>query len=134
MKNLEILAHAELKGLWLEYFKAEPPSGASKEFLIGHITWMEQADKHGGLKRSSVRQLKTLTQQLRMGVDLTPEHVLTVKTGTRLIREYQGEKHEVIVVEKGFRYRDQSFGSLSAIARHITGTNWNGKVFFGVRS
>ena len=134
MEKLESLAHAELKTLWQRYFKTEPPSGASKEFLIGHIAWMQQADQHGGLKRSSVRQLKTLTQQLRMGVDLTPEHVLTVKAGTRLIREYQGEKHEVIVVEKGFRYRDQNFGSLSAIARHITGTNWNGKVFFGVRS
>ena len=54
--------------------------------------------------------------------------------GTKLIREFQGELHEVLVSENGFIYQGQSYKSLSAIARKITGTRWNGPAFFGLRS
>jgi hypothetical protein len=56
------------------------------------------------------------------------------KPGTRLIREWQGQTHEVTVLEEGFRWKDKTYRSLSAIARAITGTRWNGHVFFGLKS
>jgi Cft2 family RNA processing exonuclease len=58
---------------------------------------------------------------------------LEIKEGTKLIRKYQGKKHEVIVIKKGFEYNGQVYKSLSAIANKITGTRWNGKIFFGVK-
>jgi Protein of unknown function (DUF2924) len=56
-----------------------------------------------------------------------------LKTGTVLVREYQGERHTVTVVANGFVWREATYASLSAIARAITGTNWNGPRFFGLR-
>ena len=52
--------------------------------------------------------------------------------GTRFIREYNGRKHEVIALAKGFQYKKKIYNSLSAIAYEITNTKWNGKRFFGV--
>ena len=56
------------------------------------------------------------------------------KPGTRLIREWQGRTHEVTVLEQGFQWNGETYRSLSAIARAITGTRWNGHVFFGLKS
>ena len=58
---------------------------------------------------------------------------IEIKSGTKLIREYKSEKHEVTALEKGFEYKGKQYRSLSAIANEITGTQWNGKVFFGVK-
>jgi hypothetical protein len=54
--------------------------------------------------------------------------------GTRLIREYDGQRHEVTVVTGGFEYRGRRYRSLSAIASAVTGTHWNGLAFFGLRT
>lgn len=130
---MEKLSTVELKKQWQDVFRKEPPSYASRDFMLGHILWVQQATEHGGLKRTANSQMKRLTKQLREGVDLTPEHTLTIKPGTKLLREYQGGKYEVIATEDGFRYLGKTYGSLSMIARRITGTRWNGKVFFGVK-
>ena len=53
--------------------------------------------------------------------------------GTRLVREWQGKRHEVIVLPEGFDYEGRPYRSLTAVARHITGGSWNGLVFFGLR-
>jgi hypothetical protein len=53
--------------------------------------------------------------------------------GTQLIPEYQGVEHVVTVTRDSYEYQGQPYQSLSAIARHITGTRWNGRVFFGLR-
>ena len=53
------------------------------------------------------------------------------ENGTKFIRSYKGEKYEVEVLKEGFLFRGEIYKSLSAIARKITGKNWNGKIFFG---
>ena len=53
--------------------------------------------------------------------------------GTRLIREWRGVEHHVTVRIDGFEYQGRKYKSLSAIARAITGTRWNGPLFFGLR-
>ncbi|MDG1287390.1 MAG: DUF2924 domain-containing protein [Rickettsiales bacterium] len=118
---------------WQQQFKQPPPPNARREFLIGHLRWHEQAKQSSGLSRKAKSQLKQLTQQLRNGVDLTPDTDITLKSGTKLLREYKGRKHEVIVAEDGYQYNGQHYKSLSKIAREITGTRWNGKLFFGVK-
>ena len=55
-----------------------------------------------------------------------------VTPGTKFIREYRSVKYEVIVLEKGFGYNGNVYNSITAVAKAITGTNWNGKRFFGV--
>jgi len=54
--------------------------------------------------------------------------------GTRLIREYQGVEQVVTVLRDGFEWHGRPYQSLSAIARAITGTRWNGWVFFGLKN
>ena len=57
-----------------------------------------------------------------------------IKAGTRLLREWQGVTHEVIVLEDGVQYRGELWPSLSAVAREITGTRWSGPAFFGLKT
>jgi hypothetical protein len=59
---------------------------------------------------------------------------LKIKPGTRLVRAWGGMVHTVTAVPRGFEYQGQRYRSLSAIARAITGTSWNGRVFFGVNA
>lgn len=122
-----------IKAQWREHFHQDPPFKASRDFMQGHIAWAQQAKEHGGLKRKVNNQLKQMIQQLRVGTEPASDTSLIIKPGTKLIREYQGEKHEVITTADGFQYKGKAFGSLSSIAREITGTKWNGKVFFGVK-
>lgn len=122
-----------LQKCWRAEFKTTPPHGASRPFLLGHLAWHLQAKQHGGLERDTARQLQRLIKQLQAGKRLTPQHAITIKPGTKLLREYQGTKHEVIVIEGEYRYQSRDYASLSAIARTITGTQWNGKLFFGVK-
>ncbi len=123
----------ELRRLWYQQFKTAPPPRARAEFLSAHLKWYEQAKKYGGLSRKTKSRLKQLTQQLRNGVDLTLSNDIALKPGTKLLREYKGRKYEVIVCEEGYCYNDRHYKSLSKIAREITGTQWNGKLFFGVK-
>ena len=58
---------------------------------------------------------------------------MALKPGSSLVREWGGARHEVAVTEEGFSYQGRVFGSLSQVAGHITGTKWNGPVFFGLK-
>ena len=59
---------------------------------------------------------------------------VTIKPGTRLVRTWKGQRHSVMVKENGFDYQGRAFTSLSEIAATITGTRWNGWVFFGLKN
>ena len=133
MENLIKMNTTALQKRWIDEFGSKPPRRASREYLLGSLAWQGQAKRLGGLNRAATRQINQLMQQLQDGKALVPQNQLIIKPGTKLLREYQGAKHEVIIAEGGFRYQGDIYGSLSAIARQITGTRWNGKVFFGVK-
>ena len=83
-----------------------------------------------------MRRLEKLGEELdggRVNVRKRPANDRPV-SGTRLIREYQGVEHCVTVRDDDFEYQGRPYKSLSAIARAITGTQWNGVVFFGLKS
>ena len=124
-----------LRQQWRELFGTEPPP-YNRRFLESRLAYRIQELAYGGLKPETLARLEALGEQLdggkvavrRMRGDDTPI------TGTRLIREYQGVEHIVTVTRDGFEYQGRPYKSLSAIARHITGTRWNGRVFFGMRA
>ena len=125
------------------YFAKNTPQHTRKDLLIKHIAWELQSRKQGGYSAQTKKQLDKLAYKLakRQEVDekdlkesCRQSSVLEIKAGTKLIREYKGEKHEVIAAEKGYEYKNRKYKSLSAIANEITGTRWNGKIFFGVKS
>lgn len=142
IEELRQLSREELIGKWKKLFKTNSPQHARKDFLIKHIMWELQAKTQGGYSAQSKKQLDKLTDKLATMQEINENDIkettkqtlnLEIKAGTKLIREYKGEKHEVIALEKGFEYRDKQYKSLSGIAKEITGTQWNGKLFFGVK-
>ena len=125
----------KLKQLWRDLYQNEPPA-YNRTFLQNRLAYRLQELALGGLKTSTVRRLEQLGEQLDGG----KAHIRSRRTdnrplaGTRLIREFQGVSHEVVVHCDSFEYQGQRYQSLSAIAKAITGTSWNGWSFFGLRS
>jgi hypothetical protein len=93
------------------------------------LTWRIQEEAFGGHDRVTLKILENHARDTPADAQRTRR----LKPGTEIVREYQGERHTVVVTETGFRWRDADYPSLTAIACIITGTNWNGPRFFGLR-
>lgn len=94
-------------------------------------------DKYRGLSEDTLFKLEKLIKKFEKTNSVNDYTETKIKAkqiadGTKLIREYNGKKHEVIALKEGFQYKNKTYKSLSAIANEITGTRWNGKRFFGV--
>jgi len=119
-----------LRTLWRTTFRSSPPPAFSKDILARFLCWHIQEQAFGGLDPKTAKHLGELARGDRSRAD-RPRRL---KPGTVLLREYQGERHTVTVVAKGYVWREATYASLSIIARAITGTAWNGPRFFGLRS
>ena len=86
----------------------------------------------GGLSSAHVREMARLAKQAAKGT-LSVEPAATLKVGSRLVRDWHGEPHQVLIRDDGFVYRDKLYRSLTPIARDITGSNWSGPRFFGLK-
>lgn len=126
--ELHKLSATELRRLYREVLKKAAPAKASPDLLRGNIAWHLQARARG---RDSFAWRRKLRKGLeRAGTAATPIY----KPGTRLVREWQGEVHEVTVLGNGYRWRGVEYRSLSRIATDITGTRWSGPRFFGLKT
>jgi hypothetical protein len=125
----------DLKAQWRELFSTEPPP-FNRKYLESRLAYRIQELAYGGLKPEIVRRLKALGEQLDGGNTTTRRIRADLKpiAGTRLIRDYQGVEQIVTVTQTGFDWQGRPYQSLSAIARAITGTRWNGWVFFGLKN
>ena len=117
-----------LRTLWCTTFRSSPPPAFSKDILARFLCWHIQEQAFGGLDPKTAKHLDGLA---RGGP--RADRSRRLKPGTVLLREYQGERHTVTVVAKGYVWREATYASLSIIARAITGTAWNGPRFFGLR-
>lgn len=134
--DLHIQSQDELKALWQEYFGSEPPA-YRKGFLIRGLAQRIQELTYGGLPEAPQARLDALVDDSGRGKRRGGKKAETGRAeghllpGTRLVREWQGVAHHVTALADGFEYGGRRFKSLSAIARDITGTRWNGWAFFG---
>jgi Protein of unknown function (DUF2924) len=125
----------DLKTMWRELFGGEPPA-FNRVFLESRLGYRIQELAYGGLKPETVKRLEALA----LDVEETNPVMRRIRAGqkpiagTRLIREWQGVEHAVTVRDDGYEYRGAPYKSLSSIARAITGTRWNGWVFFGLKN
>lgn len=124
-----------LKAKWRELFGTEPPP-YNRRFLESRLAYRIQELTFGGLKPQTVTLLKELGKQFDSNQASIRRRAVSDRpiAGTRLIRDYQGVEHCVTVRRDDFEYQGRPYKSLSAIARAITGTRWNGLVFFGLKS
>lgn len=132
---LKILPTAELKKRWRDLFETEPPP-YNRRFLESRLAYRIQELAYGGLKPETIARLEALGEQLDGGkIDVRRKRGSDRPiAGTRLIREWQGVEHAVTVTSDGFEWQGRPYKSLSAIANAITGTRWNGWVFFGLKN
>lgn len=125
----------DLKRQWRELFGQEAPP-YNRRFLESRLAYRIQELAHGGLKKETIERLEALGEQLDGGNIVTRRTRIDDRpiAGTRLIREWQGLEHCVTVLHDGYEYQGRPYKSLSAMARAITGTRWNGWVFFGLKN
>ena len=124
----------ELKVEWRTLFGADAPNN-SRPFLELRIAWRIQELAYGGPSRETVRLLDALADELR-GKPGRKAMIVDMRkpiAGTRLVRGWNGVEHTVTILRDGFEFEGRRYKSLSAIARAITGTRWNGWRFFGIR-
>ena len=126
----------ELKRLWNELYGTEPPP-FNKVYYIKRLAYLIQELAYNADSKSLEKRLET---QARQYMDLQGTVIKKPRgsadrpvAGTRLMREYNGEEHHVTVLHHGFDYRGRRYKSLSSIARAITGTQWSGPLFFGLK-
>jgi hypothetical protein len=125
----------DLKKQWRQLFETEPPP-YNRRFLESRLAYRIQELAYGGLKPETIRRLEALGEQLdggKIAVRKTRADERPI-AGTRLIREWQGVEHTVTVMNDGYEWQGRPYKSLSAIARAIAGSRWNGWVFFGLKN
>ena len=128
------LPHRDLAVRWQTLHDAPAPKGISRKLLLLAIAYRIQAGAHGDIDAKTDRYL----QAVAVGApEATPPRIAatpTLKPGMRLMREWNGRTHVVDVIEDGFRWNGQTYASLSAVARTITGAHWSSPRFFGLAS
>ena len=145
---LEKMTVTELKATWREELGEEPRSG-NRQWLWKRLAWHIQAKAFGGLTERAKQRTRKLADetclrvrpQKKVAAKAEPRLPTTVvrdsrlpAQGTVLWRDYRGQRLEVTVLDRGFEYDGVLYRSLSAVARAVTGTHWNGWAFFGLGS
>ncbi|MFH1893054.1 MAG: DUF2924 domain-containing protein [Candidatus Zixiibacteriota bacterium] len=153
IRELSRMTVGELREKYLEVFGEETRS-RHKEFLRKRIAWRIQALAEGDLSERARRRAEELANDadLRMRAPRDPARIGTVEVkartakswispsrdkrlplpGTLLVRQYQDRDIVVRVLNDGFEFDEKRYRSLSAIAREVTGSRWNGFLFFGI--
>ncbi len=133
-KELGGLGTVELRQRWTRHFGMAPNPRISRELLVRGVAYRMQEEAHGGLGKSCRRHLTRLAEILREGGTLEGAQSRSFKPGTKLIREWKGKVHEVVIAGSTYIWAGQHYRSLSQIARAITGTRWSGPRFFGLEA
>ena len=125
INEIETASRDELIALWRETYHRPPPRGISAPMMRRFLAFDIQAAEHGGLPKGfqAALEKRASMENRKRGKQL--------QDGTRFIREWNGRTHTVDLVDGRYQWNGQSYRSLSAIAREITGAHWSGPRFFG---
>src|SRR5262249_4170992 len=126
IRDLDRLSRSELPGLWAQELRERPPAALGRDRLALRHAYSRQQRRHAGLSNPVAKELARLFDQVLRGDRTETPAVLTgplPRSGTILVREWQGTAHHVTVTEDGFLWNGRTYQSLSGIARAITGTN-----------
>ena len=132
LEALGRMSPAELRALWRDTFKQAAPDG-SPDLMARAIAYRWQERQHGGLPTSVVRDIARLSRVLVRTGTLEKTDELSLKPGTRLVRDWNGRSLNVLVCDEGFELDGRQYGSLTQIARDVTGSGWSGPRFFGLK-
>ncbi len=137
IQGLDRLSRSELRSLWTQELRDQPPATLGRDILALGIAYARQERRQGGLIKPVLRELDRLLEQALRSDRAESSAALSTpslpRNGTVLVREWQGTTHHVTIVNDGFLWNGSTYRSLSGIAHAITGTKWNGPRFFGMR-
>jgi Protein of unknown function (DUF2924) len=136
LSELGSAGRAELLAIWTATM-GKPPAAfrTSRELLASALAWQLQERKFGGLAAATRRRLRVLArahERKKRTTQLTAAST-NLHPGSLITKRWRGAQHVVMVLADGFQHRGQVYGSLSPVAREITGTRRNGPAFFGLR-
>jgi hypothetical protein len=130
--SLQGLPSHELRILWRRLYRTEPPRCMPRDLMIRALAYRLQEQAHGGLAPAAKRKLRSLVAEIETKGTQVFDPGVVLKPGARLVREWAGRTHTVIVLEDGFEYDGERYPSLTKIAAKITGAHWSGPRFFGI--
>lgn len=133
LAELPHLSREALQQRWQELFGDPAPIRVRDDLLRRIMAYRIQEVAYGGLKPAAVRQLRRLLENRSGATRPAASPTAFLKSGAKLMREWNGETHVVDVTASGFTWRGKVYRSLSVIAREITGTRWSGPRFFGLK-
>jgi hypothetical protein len=133
LEELKVMKSAQLRAEWrLCWRKAAPEIGP--DLLRRGIAWKRQSRVHGDLPCRVRREVDAVIARLKAGKVATSDDRISLKPGTRLVREWRGTMHQVVVLERGYEHEGRQYASLTQVASAITGAHWSGPRFFDLRS
>src|SRR5881392_4130820 len=127
------LGHDELRKRWKLLFGRPAPKSLRRKFMARAVAYQMQVAAYGGLSAATKRRLREIATAISNGDRTGVFSGVQIKPGTQLIRQWQSTTHTVMVLDEGFALDGRTYKSLSAIAKAITGTHWNGYAFFGIK-
>src|SRR5580693_9644318 len=133
LARLSALTIFELRGEWRRLHRMPPPMRLSRDLLIRGIIYQLQERAYGGLSTATARKLEQAGADSLSRGSVTPAPPISLRPGTRLVREWRGVTHMVLIHADGIEWRGQRYRSLTIVARKITGARWSGPRFFGLR-
>lgn len=129
---LTTMSKAQLSDRWSKIHRSPAPKISPALLALG-IAHRLQARQSANLPPAFAREIKRLGDILDRDGTLTSEPMATIKLGTSLVRSWHGNTHQVLITDRGYVYKGQTYRSLSQIAREITGVQWSGPRFFGIK-
>lgn len=126
------MSPAQLRSAWRDTFKCSAPD-IGPDLLRRGIANRLQERTHGSLTGATKREIERLRKHVERTGKAGPMHPISLKTGTKLVRSWNGKSYHVLVCDDGFEFEGRHYTSLSHIAREITGAHWSGPRFFGLK-
>jgi hypothetical protein len=131
--RLPELSLLELRVRWKTLFGHPAPKSLRRNFLARAVAYQMQVEAYGGLSVATKRRLREIAHAVRNGDANAMLGSGRIKPGTQMIRQWQNTTHTVTALADGYEWNGRTYKSLSAVANAITGTNWNGFAFFGIK-
>lgn len=132
MDDLRELPLDDLRAMWTKTWGKPPHGTMGRTMMAESMKFKQREQETGGLKSKEQERLDELVQRYKHNPN-SFDKAIQLKPGTRLVRTWKGRKHCVTVIRDGFEYEGEIYASLSHIANTITGSRWNGWLFFALK-
>ena len=132
LQDIQSLSLQGLREKWAQAWGKQPHGLMGRAMMIESLKFRQWEKETGGLTSEKQTRLNELVKAYKRNPD-SFDKAAQLKSGTRLVRTWKGKKYCVTVVKNGFDYEGVFYSSLSQIANTITGSRWNGWLFFGLK-